>query len=182
MSLTQSHANKQASYIQSPKLCKLCQIPIEYKKRFNLFCSSSHAAIWRNTNTLRTTFGPPPIFANNCKRCDVPIKNRYRYCIACSPVKGRCKVSDQTLKQATYSSGKSASAYGRIRLHAKYILKEREHACQHCGYSKHVEVCHIRAIKAFSADTLISEINNKSNLILLCPNCHWEHDCSNQLS
>ena len=48
--------------------------------------------------------------------------------------------------------------------------------CMKCGYDKHVEVCHIKPIRQFSEDTLLSVINDKTNLLLLCPNCHWEYD------
>ena len=39
-----------------------------------------------------------------------------------------------------------------------------------------IEVCHIKPIRQFSEDTLLSVINDKTNLLLLCPNCHWEYD------
>lgn len=42
--------------------------------------------------------------------------------------------------------------------------------------SKHIEVCHIRPIADYPPDTLLSVINDTSNLIGLCPNCHWEFD------
>lgn len=48
--------------------------------------------------------------------------------------------------------------------------------CSNCGYDKHVEVCHIKSISSFNNESKISEINDISNLILLCPNCHWELD------
>ena len=44
------------------------------------------------------------------------------------------------------------------------------------GYTNHVEVAHIKAVSNFSEDSLISEINDISNLIGLCPNHHWEYD------
>lgn len=48
--------------------------------------------------------------------------------------------------------------------------------CIVCGYTNHVEVAHIKAVSNFSEDSLISEINDISNLIGLCPNYHWEYD------
>jgi predicted restriction endonuclease len=48
--------------------------------------------------------------------------------------------------------------------------------CIVCGYTNHVEVAHIKAVSNFSEDSLISEINDISNLIGLCPNHHWEYD------
>lgn len=45
-----------------------------------------------------------------------------------------------------------------------------------CGYDKHVEVCHIKPISEYDLDIKVSEINHKSNIHILCPNCHWEFD------
>jgi hypothetical protein len=41
---------------------------------------------------------------------------------------------------------------------------------------KHVEICHRKAISEFPKDTLIIEVNNRNNVLFLCPNCHWEFD------
>ena len=32
------------------------------------------------------------------------------------------------------------------------------------------------AIHSFNENSLVSEVNDISNLIPLCPNCHWEFD------
>lgn len=48
--------------------------------------------------------------------------------------------------------------------------------CAHCSYSKHVELAHIKALNEFPDETLLSEVNDPSNVIQLCPNCHWEFD------
>lgn len=48
--------------------------------------------------------------------------------------------------------------------------------CSNCGYSKHIQLCHIKPIKDFSDDTLLKDVNSPDNIIQLCPNCHWEFD------
>lgn len=48
--------------------------------------------------------------------------------------------------------------------------------CKICGYTKHFETAHIRPVSDFPVDTHVSIINDPSNLMPLCPNCHWEHD------
>ena len=48
--------------------------------------------------------------------------------------------------------------------------------CLSCGYSKHVEICHIKGISKHDDDTPISKINDLKNLITLCRNHHWELD------
>lgn len=48
--------------------------------------------------------------------------------------------------------------------------------CHVCGYTKHVELAHIKSISSFSEDAKLSEVNSSDNIIQLCPNCHWEFD------
>jgi len=68
--------------------------------------------------------------------------------------------------------------HNRVRDHAKRVMREelKDAKCARCGYSKHIEICHLKPIKDFSEDTLLITVNDKSNLVLLCPNCHWELD------
>ena len=49
-------------------------------------------------------------------------------------------------------------------------------SCAKCGYSKHVELCHIKAVSSFPLTATIGEVNARGNRIQLCPNCHWEFD------
>lgn len=69
-----------------------------------------------------------------------------------------------------------ANKFNKIRGWARFYNKENIKKCERCGYEKHVEVCHKRAINDFPLETLLTEINSKNNLLFLCPNCHWEHD------
>ena len=55
----------------------------------------------------------------------------------------------------------------------KKVFIER---CYNCGYDKHVEIAHIQSVNSFSGDITLDIINHPSNLIHLCPNCHWEFD------
>ena len=56
------------------------------------------------------------------------------------------------------------------------INKLTNKKCVNCGYDSHVETCHMKSINSFSLDTPISKVNSFDNLIILCPNCHWELD------
>lgn len=71
-----------------------------------------------------------------------------------------------------------ANTYDKVRYWSRKLILEsdREMKCEECGYDKHVEVAHIKAISDYSNDTLIATINDHSNLKILCPNCHWEFD------
>lgn len=48
--------------------------------------------------------------------------------------------------------------------------------CKICGYTKHVELAHIIPISKFPGTAKLKDINSKSNVVPLCPNCHWEFD------
>ncbi len=73
---------------------------------------------------------------------------------------------------------KSLHRYQPIRNDAIRILKISglKEECKVCGYSTHVEVCHIKGIADFTKESLLSEVNDLSNLVYLCPNHHWELD------
>lgn len=75
--------------------------------------------------------------------------------------------------RANYQSARSG-----IRKHAQKIFENsnKEKQCFICGYQKHYEIAHIKAVADFDDNTLISVINSEDNLIALCPNHHWEYD------
>ena len=82
-----------------------------------------------------------------------------------------------TLKEAIYEKHHKSSAFALVRTRARAIAKKLGlDKCSNCGYDKHVEIAHIKAISTFDNSTLISVINSKENLMALCPNCHWELD------
>lgn len=86
---------------------------------------------------------------------------------------------EQTIAEASHKRRGGANAYDNIRCNARKIMREAIDGgvgCTHCGWNHHVQVCHIKSINSFSKDTLVSEVNDKKNLILLCPNCHWLFD------
>jgi hypothetical protein len=48
--------------------------------------------------------------------------------------------------------------------------------CQVCGYSLHIELAHIKSVSSFDANTQLGIVNAPSNILVLCPNHHWEFD------
>lgn len=70
------------------------------------------------------------------------------------------------------------SARTTIRKIAKknFELANKQYKCAVCGYNKHAEIAHIKAVSDFDDSTTIEEINSPDNLIGLCPNHHWEYD------
>ena len=133
------------------------------------FCSRNCAASFNNKIPKRIKK------LNYCLICNKEIITRRKYCLECNPTKTNFPV-DMTLKDAIYTKHHKSSAFALVRNRARAIMLNEPQICTKCGYNKHVEVCHIKPIKDFSENTLLSVINNKSNLILLCPNCHWEFD------
>jgi hypothetical protein len=57
-----------------------------------------------------------------------------------------------------------------------YLNSKKPRVCLNCGYSKRIDVCHIKDVKDFSDNALISEVNSIDNLVALCPRDHWEFD------
>lgn len=57
-----------------------------------------------------------------------------------------------------------------------FFKSNKPKECAICGYDKHIEIAHIKAVSDFSDNATIEEINDINNLIGLCPNHHWEYD------
>lgn len=80
-------------------------------------------------------------------------------------------------EERSYEKKKGEMTANEIRIFAKLFFKKLKiDRCQNCLYHKHIEVCHIKPVRDFPPETLLSEINRAENLIGLCPNCHWEFD------
>lgn len=74
--------------------------------------------------------------------------------------------------------GNRHSAFTSLHLHAREVFYNSGEVkeCVICGYNKHIQICHIKAVKDFESSATVLEINSKENLIALCPNHHWEFD------
>ena len=70
------------------------------------------------------------------------------------------------------------SARTSIRKDAQKVFEQsgKPYRCAICGYDKHIEIAHIKAVSEFDDSALLTEINHPDNLIALCPNHHWEFD------
>lgn len=137
------------------------------------FCSSSCAAKYNNEKSPKRK-----LKIALCTKCGCEIKrkswkDRRTLCDGCS--RG-VDWDNITLEQLSVKT--NTQKYSRVRDHARKVFHEANPSatCYLCGYSKHVEVCHIKPINTFSLDTKVSVINHKSNLIGLCRNHHWELD------
>ena len=156
--------------------CNCCQA-----KTINLkYCSKSCAAKINNKLIPKRTTEKQ----NLCIECNKKL-SRYKgqrktqLCFKCfknNKIKTTCL---KTKKQMTEFSYNVAHKYQKIREHAKRYAKQNNwiiKVCEKCGYDKHTELCHIKPISTFLENSTLEEINSKTNIIFLCPNCHWEFD------
>ena len=159
-----------AVYNENPNRCLTCKIPILVSSNQKLaeiikkkFCSHSCAA--KHNNSIRVRKQTKKYY---CKYCQVTISNKWT-------AKRVCKDCYYKFVSADFKTI-GESSHSKIRCHARNITNKRKQICANCNYDKFVETCHIEPIKNFSKDTLLIIVNDPKNLILLCPNCHWEFD------
>lgn len=152
-----------AKSIEKPCNNKKCNTLTKNPK----YCSKSCAVIVNNQN-------PKVKRTKKCKKCSNLIISVRVYCDDCWSSKS---LRDMTLSEAIYNNHHRSSAYALVRTRAREIAKKLKiKSCKVCGYNLHVDICHIKPISSYNETTLLSEINNPSNLIGLCKNHHWELD------
>jgi len=166
--------------------CELCKTEFMQKATTDKFCSHSCSAKFNNAKERNPgrKYGPAkqPEKLYYCKCGNIKPKT-YHICKECTELKNlkvREKSQARPITGLFYNSG-DANRYSLIRtLARKYYIGT--FVCESCGYDKHVEICHIKAINSFDSSALISEVNADDNLVALCPNCHWEfdHPCSEE--
>jgi hypothetical protein len=77
--------------------------------------------------------------------------------------------------------GDLRGSYGTLAFHAKVRGYARaaykgEMVCAACGYSLHVDICHIVAVADWPPTATVREVNAEDNLVALDKRCHWEFD------
>lgn len=145
------------------------------------YCSRSCSASVNNKKQKRRK-----LIKRYCKNCGIFIdrktwKDRRKVCEKCKAIPSSDTLKKMTLRsmqerESTKGKHKSWINSNVRNLNRSWNKDLLELPCANCGYDKHVELCHIKAIKDFSLDNLLGEINAKNNIIQLCPNCHWEFD------
>ncbi len=118
----------------------------------------------------------PYLEMDKCADCRKKIKSPSYLCNDCDAKHRESVFIDATIAQLEREN-KGSNTYRNIRHWAKKVVQDRPKVCFRCGYDKHVENHHIKPISEFPKDTLMSVVNAEDNLVLACPNCHWElHD------
>lgn len=135
----------------------------------NHFCCRSCAATYNNKIFKKRK---PE---GKCLICNIPISSSLRRCFK---HKRTLRPLDTTIEDLLNKRGSPTNLYAAIRDHARQIAKRYNllNKCKVCNYNTHVVTCHIKPISSYSKDTLISVVNDVTNLIGLCPNHHWELD------
>ena len=178
----------------------------DFKKK--KFCNRSCSATYNGKKFPRPITISPTGGLLPCQRCSELIQLtraarggywKRKYCDACLAIslaehgrkmidKNRYNIQANRIsvpsltKAELFSRRKNwQSARTSIRNHASkiYFANGGQKQCAICAYSLHIEICHRKPVSHFPDHALISEINDFSNLLALCPNHHWELD--NQL-
>lgn len=170
--------------------CKTCnkefnKIPSEIKKFPNHFCSRSCAAKNNNKGKQRNK-----ATIRICNSCGGEFKREKkhrsdRYCQECT--RGYSTIQEfhsEQLKSCTIGEYRNKLSvknkhpswtHSHIRqFNRSWNIEMTSRPCAHCGYDKHVELCHAKEISSFDDNALLSEVNSSDNVIQLCRNCHWE--------
>lgn len=139
------------------------------------FCTRSCAATYNNSKfPKREGTKSKKVLCTNCH--ENYKKASSTYCAPCRTLVEDERIAAMTLEQSLNLDGSRASKYNTVRHHARKIALKYSKVCVVCNYDKIVNVCHIKAIKDFTLNTLVSEVNSLDNLTVLCPNHHWELD------
>jgi len=111
-----------------------------------------------------------------CPQCNILCWSKGGVCQSCQKINAYKKYSELTIGDKIYTKHKYAK-YQYVRYWARNIAIDLGWTkCRLCGYDKHFEVAHIKPISEFPEDTLLTVVNDPTNLMPLCPNCHWEFD------
>jgi hypothetical protein len=175
------HRETNITYFKGPTMKVICECcnkefqkqKTEVQKTRANFCSRSCAAKVNNRKFPKRSKANLEALICECGRKK---DRRSKSCANCL----KEKLSNKTKGDFLYSNSTNVvSKWVRVRENARTVARNNhlyELGCKFCGYSKHVEIAHIKPINEFDNNAKISEINDISNLIQLCPNCHWEFD------
>jgi hypothetical protein len=173
---------------------KVCDV------RVKKFCSRSCSARYNNKgrNRWARLTGKEDCSKGLCESCGKEINYKKqksgayspkRFCASCRPKRvaeirfrqnGKYSkpVEERTKGELKALEVNPAWVRSRITNHARnvYQVSGKLLECSMCDFPHGIQVCHIIPISKFSDETLVSKINDLSNLIALCPNHHWMLD------
>jgi len=184
-----------SSYYANPRRCLNCSAVIAIRAhssaaetRRKNFCNHKCAAAYNN----RVRLGKPQPTLGFCGLCGRLVDYKKttngayfprKYCDNCAQIARNNSKGLNTpaliTKGRLFATAKHwQSARSMIQKLARdaYCRSGKPLVCSVCCYDKHIEVCHVKSVRQFPGDTLLTAINSPDNLVALCPNHHWELD------
>lgn len=168
--------------MEEDRHCLQCGKPIKPKRKF---CSVSCSAFFVNKDKPRKR-GSFLIPIDTCKICGSQIPENKERREKKDKLRTQLTVCRQCKDRAgNFSKGSVLSRDGSRREHNVTITKHsrrmysvsgRPRVCAECGYSLHVDICHVKSVESFTDSDLLRDINDEKNLVALCKNHHWEFD------
>lgn len=148
-------AEGQRTISRELRICEFCGKPYTPKERAQRFCTMSCSARFNNPKRP--------------KRAKTPRRG--------TPPRRRVDYTTLTIGQLRQEL-KTRNYHTRIRTHARLVYEQSglPMECCVCGYTRGLDVCHLRPVSDFPDDTPISVVNALDNLIILDKLCHWEFD------
>jgi len=153
------------------------------RKHPNHFCSRSCSATYNNKGKQKNK--PIKII---CKYCCISYCRdmEHRSKIFCKNCKIKKLERSDLFKKLTYKEYVERESlknkhpswkHSQIRNFNRTWNKElTKLSCQVCNYKTHIELAHIIPISNWNAESTLGEINSPKNILVLCPNHHWELD------
>lgn len=158
-------------YKKEPKLCKNCESPIPYDKRFNIFCGSSCSASFNNKGIAR----------NVTRNIDCKL-----YCLCCSKeliigkhkerkyCDSQCQNDHKWLiykKEIEESGSGNPRKVSNSKPAKRYLLETKGHQCQICKNKEWNKKPIPLILDHIDGN---SENDDLSNLRLVCGNCDMQ--------
>lgn len=134
------------------------------------FCNKSCAASYNNRVYPKRQASVWP-----CIRCGKDSPYRRKYCLDCKQLLLYRKLEGLSMGAYKALFSKDSVAYTALRGMAKSRWSG-ECSCAICGYTNHVQLCHILDLHKIPDDSPAKVAVSRDNLIQLCPNHHWEFD------
>lgn len=157
--------------------CGSCGLPVERvpsalsQNGNRAFCSRSCSASVTNREFPRRRKR-----IRICADCSTPCTGTR--CLPCLRAVQAARTAARTKGELFLTQKSWQGARSTIQEHARkiYFQAHPNPSCQVCGYTKHVEVCHVRNVADWPDEATFGEINDSENLAGLCPTHHWEFD------
>lgn len=158
------HNAKHNKIVTYKYFCKKCGTPTNNPK----FCSQSCSASINNTLHPKRILQPGKLSYKRARVLATERKN-----LSLSRNKNLTVGEIKSRHKNSHISWVKGAIRSSVRTWNKDLI---ELPCAKCGYEKHVELAHIQPLSSFPDSASLGEIHASTNVIQLCPNCHWELD------